>query len=271
MCLGWGVGRGGVADLIYTYANWPSSVLVRTGWGLPLLQGQFHLYLWWHRVWVSNQISVSAHCSLPLPHALHCSSKPCCGALSAHSGAWHCLKLLDNYLPPAHSISCMLPLPCWVQRRGRAGRLRFPSRPQHSVPLAALNRAMGCYMLYSRFQVDQSKCLLLNEGTRCSGAVEPANFLYIVHLHFLLSSIILISCEAVMCSNRRIYFSVVVNCGLMAKMGFPDGAMVKYPPANAGATRDVGSISGSERSPGVGNGNPLQYSCLENSLDRRAW
>ena len=47
--------------------------------------------------------------------------------------------------------------------------------------------------------------------------------------------------------------------------------MVKNPPASAAGTRDVGSIPGSERSPGVGNGNPLQYSCLENPVDRGAW
>ena len=47
--------------------------------------------------------------------------------------------------------------------------------------------------------------------------------------------------------------------------------MVKNPPASVGDIRDVGSIPGSERSPGDGNGNPLQYSCLENPLDRRAW
>ena len=39
-------------------------------------------------------------------------------------------------------------------------------------------------------------------------------------------------------------------------------------PANAGDSRDMGSIPGSGRSPGVGNGNPLQFSCLENSMDR---
>ena len=44
--------------------------------------------------------------------------------------------------------------------------------------------------------------------------------------------------------------------------------MVKNLPANAG---DVGSISGSGRSPGGGNDNPLQYSCLENLMDRGAW
>ena len=47
--------------------------------------------------------------------------------------------------------------------------------------------------------------------------------------------------------------------------------MVKNPPANAGDTRDVGSIPGLERSPGGGNGNPLQYSCLENPTDRGVW
>ena len=43
--------------------------------------------------------------------------------------------------------------------------------------------------------------------------------------------------------------------------------LVKNPPANAGDARDVGSIPGSGRSPGAGNGNPFQYSCLENSMD----
>ena len=47
--------------------------------------------------------------------------------------------------------------------------------------------------------------------------------------------------------------------------------MVKNPPANAGDLGDVGLIPGLGRSPGVGNGNPLQYSCLENSMDRGAW
>ena len=47
--------------------------------------------------------------------------------------------------------------------------------------------------------------------------------------------------------------------------------MVKNPPANAGDTGDAGSIPGLGRSPGVGNGNPLQYSCLEDPMDRGAW
>ena len=47
--------------------------------------------------------------------------------------------------------------------------------------------------------------------------------------------------------------------------------MVKNSPASAGDTRDVGSVPGSGRSPGEGNGNPLQYSSMENSVDRGAW
>ena len=53
-------------------------------------------------------------------------------------------------------------------------------------------------------------------------------------------------------------------------MGFLGGMGVKNPPANAGDTRDAGLIPGLGRSPGVGNDNPLQYSCLENSTDRGA-
>ena len=47
--------------------------------------------------------------------------------------------------------------------------------------------------------------------------------------------------------------------------------VVKNPPANFGDIKDMGSIPGSGRSPGGGHGNPLQYSCLENPMDRGAW
>ena len=53
-------------------------------------------------------------------------------------------------------------------------------------------------------------------------------------------------------------------------MGFPGGAEVKNPPASAGDTGDVGSIPGLGRSPGEGNGNPLQYSCLEKPHGQRS-
>ena len=53
-------------------------------------------------------------------------------------------------------------------------------------------------------------------------------------------------------------------------MGFPNSSVVKNLPAKAEDTGDVGSIPGSGRSPGEGNGNPLQYACLENPMDRGA-
>ena len=54
-------------------------------------------------------------------------------------------------------------------------------------------------------------------------------------------------------------------------MGFSGGSVVKNPPANAGDSGDVVLIPGSGRSPGEGNGNPLQYSFLRNPMDRGAW
>ena len=62
------------------------------------------------------------------------------------------------------------------------------------------------------------------------------------------------------------FFLVLTNIPL----GFPGGTVVKNSPTNAGDT-DVSSIPGPGRLPGEGNGNTLQYSCLKNSMDRRAW
>ena len=54
-------------------------------------------------------------------------------------------------------------------------------------------------------------------------------------------------------------------------MAFPGGVVAKNPPANAGDARDAGVSPGMGRSPGAGNGNPLQYSRLENSMGRGSW
>ena len=67
-------------------------------------------------------------------------------------------------------------------------------------------------------------------------------------------------------------FVVIGRCHhlerIMKDLGFPSGTVVKNPPVNVG---EVGSIPGSGRSLGEGNSNPLQYSCLGNSMDRGAW
>ena len=57
-----------------------------------------------------------------------------------------------------------------------------------------------------------------------------------------------------------------INCGAITVLGFLSGSVVKNLPVNAGDGRD-----GSGTSPGEGNGNPLQYSCLENAMDSGAW
>ena len=53
-----------------------------------------------------------------------------------------------------------------------------------------------------------------------------------------------------------------------SSVGFPDGSVVKNPPANS---EDLGSNPGFGKSPGRGNGNPLQCPCLENAMDRGTW
>ena len=70
----------------------------------------------------------------------------------------------------------------------------------------------------------------------------------------------------------ELYQELVLFMGTSSLNGASQVALVvKNLPANARDPRDVGSISGSGRCPGVGNGNPLQYSYLENSIDRGAW
>ena len=64
-------------------------------------------------------------------------------------------------------------------------------------------------------------------------------------------------------------FASLTTSGILE--GAPGGASRKNPLANVGDIKDVGSVPGSGRSPGVENGSPLQYSCLENSIDRGAW
>ena len=69
-------------------------------------------------------------------------------------------------------------------------------------------------------------------------------------------------------SSTYIHIVVLYIVYMYIYTGFPGSSVLKNPPANAG---DMGSIPGSGRSPGEGNGNPLQYSCLENPMDRGPW
>ena len=77
----------------------------------------------------------------------------------------------------------------------------------------------------------------------------------------------------------RFFFLSIINwvffffffCCTRSSTGFPGGTVVKSPLTKTGNGRDIGSIPGLGRCPGIGNGNPLQYYCLENSMDRGAW
>ena len=68
-------------------------------------------------------------------------------------------------------------------------------------------------------------------------------------------------------------FNPTITAALFTRAKTPSqvALMVKNPPANSGDLRDAGSIPGSGRCPGGGNGHPLQYSCPENPMDRWAW
>ena len=67
---------------------------------------------------------------------------------------------------------------------------------------------------------------------------------------------------------KQLFPSSLLRYRSLPQLGFPGGSVAKNLPANAG---DMGSIPGSGRSPGEGNGNPLQYSYLENPIDRGTW
>ena len=61
---------------------------------------------------------------------------------------------------------------------------------------------------------------------------------------------------------------LVITVNLKVVRGFPGGSEVKVSASNVG---DLGSMPGSGRSPGEGNGNPFQYSCLKNPMDGESW
>ena len=72
------------------------------------------------------------------------------------------------------------------------------------------------------------------------------------------------------CNNCRTFQPQLIKKQIAATIKVME-SLLKNPPANAGDIKDSGSIPGSERSPGGGHGSPLQYSCLEDLLDRGAW
>ena len=118
-----------------------------------------------------------------------------------------------------------------------------------------------------RFRTETSICILTCSVIVFQQRIDSSSKLYTILLitnllenltaiHFQLASGILGKCVWI--------FQLLFK----QNVAFPGGSVVKNPPASAG---DVGSVPESGRSPGEGNGNPLQYSCLENPMDRVVW
>ena len=81
---------------------------------------------------------------------------------------------------------------------------------------------------------------------------------------------IIIHSQEIIFSQITVHQRVNWRCSVFQTC-FPGGSVLKNSPANVGDTRDVGSIPVLGRFPGGGNGSPLQYSCLESPMDRKAW
>ena len=166
--------------------------------------------------------------------------------------------------------------------------------PCHGSPsIQSSSVAQSCPTLYDPMDcsmpgflsITNSQSLLKLMSTE---SVMPSNHLILCRPLLLLSSIFpsirVFSNESVLCitwpkywsfsfsvspSNEYSHLPIGTNPG--REGGFPGGSVVKNLLANAGDTRDVGLIPGLGRTPEGENGNPLQYSCLGNLMDRRPW
>ena len=108
----------------------------------------------------------------------------------------------------------------------------------------------------------------------CSSSLSPSHSLSLLlpHLFFLPSHLPSLSCTVLLTDlkKKKKILNYLTKC-IAIQLGFPGDSVVKNPPAKAGDSRDVGSIPRSRQSPEGGNSSPLQYSCLENPMDRGAW
>ena len=123
-------------------------------------------------------------------------------------------------------------------RRNSPWALARPQLCSHTLIAATTEKGALC-------SESADNCLQLDTWRTLAGS----------SLHIFLGSCLFVTCNTGFPNNAIIWASLVVQ-------------MVKSLPANAG---DMGSIPWSGRSPGGGNGNPLQYSCPENPMDRRSW
>ena len=114
-------------------------------------------------------------------------------------------------------------------------------------------------------------CIYSEKQCRAQSGYSVYTFLeYTVHLMNLSYSLADEECRIKKYVYNCCLISSKLNCGLPSLV-WEGGTVVKNPLVSEADTGDTGSIPGSGRSPGGGHGNPLQHSCLENSMDRGAW
>ena len=124
------------------------------------------------------------------------------------------------------------------------------------------------FILFSLY----SSSWLISHDLFSSLLIIPSALSLLVPCAFLLCVrfCLLFTCLAIDCLFLRAY-TASLRRSKQLYWGFPGGSVIKNPPASAGDTGDMGLIPGLERSPGEKHDNPLQYSCLENPMDRGAW
>ena len=143
---------------------------------------------------------------------------------------------IDSCREPEQSVSIIVSkLPCRVLKGSYAGKGRHEIRCDHRSASPCLSDQYGHFM-----KALVSQVLLIKQKKKKWG-------LETLHIDFLFQS--------------NFYWSIIA-------LGFPGGSAVKNHLPMSG---DAGLIPGLGRSPGEGNGNPLQYSCLEDPMDRGAW
>ena len=96
-------------------------------------------------------------------------------------------------------------------------------------------------------------------------------FVFAFHFEAFLKGLVRLALHSDSFINKNKALKLCCDGGICGQEAFPDGSEGRGSVCNAGDTGDTSSIPESGRSSGEGNGNPLQYSCLESPMDRRAW